>query len=128
MALVLKAFVDEENCIGCSKCIRTCPTDAIVGAKYMLHTIIPELCTVCENCITACPTNCIILKTPGAILSPECEAMLVDRKQHRLNQRRMATNGIQLQYLKEEQGVKVQRKQQIADAIARVKMRKMQRS
>ncbi len=26
------AVIDENNCIGCTKCIQACPVDAIVGA------------------------------------------------------------------------------------------------
>ena len=27
------AFIDEERCIGCTKCLPPCPVDAITGAR-----------------------------------------------------------------------------------------------
>ena len=53
------AFIDEERCIGCTKCLPPCPVDAIVGAPRRMHTVIAELCTGCELCIAPCPVDCI---------------------------------------------------------------------
>lgn len=53
------AFIDEALCIGCTKCIQTCPVDAIVGAAKQMHTIIESLCTGCELCVAPCPVDCI---------------------------------------------------------------------
>lgn len=55
------AYIDEDLCIGCVKCIKACPVDAIVGAPKQMHTVIPELCTGCELCIAPCPVDCISL-------------------------------------------------------------------
>jgi electron transport complex protein RnfB len=55
------AFIDEDVCIGCTKCIQACPTDAIVGASKLMHTVIPDLCTGCELCIPPCPVDCIAM-------------------------------------------------------------------
>jgi electron transport complex protein RnfB len=56
------AFIIEESCIGCKKCIDVCPVDAIVGATKLMHTVISDECTGCELCISPCPVDCIILK------------------------------------------------------------------
>ena len=56
------AFIDEANCIGCTKCIQACPVDAIVGATRAMHTVVADLCTGCNLCVAPCPTQCITLR------------------------------------------------------------------
>ncbi|MDR0806694.1 MAG: electron transport complex subunit RsxB [Enterobacteriaceae bacterium] len=56
------AFIDEANCIGCTKCIQVCPVDAIVGSTRAMHTVITELCTGCDLCVAPCPTDCIHMR------------------------------------------------------------------
>ena len=34
------AFIDEERCIGCTRCLPPCPVDAIVGAPRLMHTVV----------------------------------------------------------------------------------------
>ncbi len=53
------AFIREEECIGCTKCIQACPVDAIVGAPKLMHTVITSLCTGCDLCVPPCPVDCI---------------------------------------------------------------------
>ena len=53
------AFIDEDRCIGCTKCLPPCPVDAIVGAPRVMHTVLTEICTGCELCIAPCPVDCI---------------------------------------------------------------------
>jgi electron transport complex protein RnfB len=57
----LVALIDEDICIGCTKCIQACPVDAIVGAAKRMHTIIAAECTGCELCLPPCPVDCIAL-------------------------------------------------------------------
>ncbi len=54
--------IDENWCIGCSLCIKACPTDAIVGANKLMHTVMEPYCTGCELCIPACPVDCMSLE------------------------------------------------------------------
>ena len=74
------AFIDEERCIGCTKCLPPCPTDAIVGAPRLMHTVVAELCTGCELCVAPCPVDCIsmvpLLASPAhvALSLPPAEA------------------------------------------------------
>ncbi|PSW40554.1 electron transport complex subunit RsxB [Photobacterium phosphoreum] len=53
------AFIHEDMCIGCTKCIQACPVDAIVGGTKAMHTIIKDECTGCDLCVSPCPTDCI---------------------------------------------------------------------
>jgi len=39
------AFIREDECIGCTKCIQACPVDAILGAAKQMHTVIAAECT-----------------------------------------------------------------------------------
>lgn len=55
----LLAFIREDECIGCTKCIQACPVDAILGATRQMHTVISNECTGCELCVAPCPTDCI---------------------------------------------------------------------
>jgi Na+-translocating ferredoxin:NAD+ oxidoreductase subunit B len=56
------AVVDESWCIGCTLCIKACPTDAILGTSKTMHTVIEAYCTGCELCVPACPVDCIGLE------------------------------------------------------------------
>ena len=55
------AFIEEDDCIGCTACIKACPVDAILGSNKLMHTVIAHECTGCELCIEACPTDCILM-------------------------------------------------------------------
>jgi electron transport complex protein RnfB len=55
------ALVAEEICIGCCRCLKACPTDAIVGAAKQIHNVIREACTGCAACIDRCPTEAMSL-------------------------------------------------------------------
>jgi Na+-translocating ferredoxin:NAD+ oxidoreductase subunit B len=56
------AVIDENWCIGCTLCIKACPTDAILGSNKLMHTVIEPYCTGCELCLPVCPVDCISLE------------------------------------------------------------------
>lgn len=56
------ALIDEALCIGCVKCIKACPVDAILGATEQMHSVIANECTGCELCIAPCPMDCISMQ------------------------------------------------------------------
>lgn len=53
------AFIREDECIGCTKCLQACPVDAILGAAKQMHTVISDECTGCKLCVEPCPVDCI---------------------------------------------------------------------
>src|SRR6266481_2384267 len=85
------AFRIIETCIGCTACVKRCPTDAITGDRKVLHIIDPALCIDCGACGVVCPTDAILdqygnvqhLLKKGeraaldALLTP-CAGLLVD--------------------------------------------------
>ncbi len=56
------AVIDEAWCIGCTRCLDACPTDAILGSNKLMHTVIEPYCTGCELCVPVCPVDCISLE------------------------------------------------------------------
>ncbi|MCG5528511.1 MULTISPECIES: electron transport complex subunit RsxC [Halorhodospira] len=56
------AFIDESQCIGCTRCLPACPVDAIVGAQRQVHTVLADECTGCRLCVEACPMDCITMQ------------------------------------------------------------------
>ncbi len=53
------AFIREDECIGCTLCIKACPVDVIIGAPKHYHTVIADHCTGCNLCLEPCPVDCI---------------------------------------------------------------------
>jgi len=61
------AVIDESRCIGCMLCIHACPTDAIVGAAKLMHTVLTRYCTGCDLCLPPCPVDCIEMVDLGRL-------------------------------------------------------------
>ena len=74
------AFVLEELCIGCTKCIQVCPVDAIIGATKRMHSVIASECTGCELCIPACPVDCIELRPDGRVRLSDADSDLARQR------------------------------------------------
>ena len=52
-------FEITDECIGCTKCARSCPAEAIEYTPYKKHVINTDLCTQCGLCIEECDYGAI---------------------------------------------------------------------
>ncbi len=87
----LVAWIDEPACIGCARCLDDCPTDAIVGARKRMHTVIAEDCSGCELCLPCCPVDCIhliaVADLPAQPLTAAALGMRAERYRKRYDAR-----------------------------------------
>lgn len=58
----LTQFVITDKCIGCTKCARNCPVNAIVGTVKQKHEIDQTKCIKCGACMDGCKFGAIIKK------------------------------------------------------------------
>jgi NADH:ubiquinone oxidoreductase subunit F (NADH-binding)/(2Fe-2S) ferredoxin len=58
----LTNYVILDNCIGCTKCAKNCPVNAIHGSVKQKHAIDLNVCIRCGACKKACPVNAISSK------------------------------------------------------------------
>ena len=70
--------LDEDACIGCSHCMKACPTEAlrVRDGKAMLY---PDRCIDCGNCFKVCPTKAIYIQQDDfeSIFNYPCRVALV---------------------------------------------------
>ena len=52
----------SAGCIGCTKCVKACPNEAITMDNNAA-VVDPEKCTACGACVEGCPTGAIALLT-----------------------------------------------------------------
>lgn len=65
------ANIREIDCIGCTKCIQACPTDAILGSGKFMHTVLSAECTGCGLCVAPCPMDCIEMVEAPLHMQPD---------------------------------------------------------
>jgi len=87
----MRAVIQENECIGCTKCISACPVDAIMGGAKQMHAILESECTGCELCVEPCPMDCIsMVKLPAAEYVPALARHRYENKNQRLEKLRQA--------------------------------------
>jgi len=97
------AFIREDECIGCTKCIQACPVDAIVGAAKWMHTVIAGECSGCELCIAPCPVDCIdLLPLPAEAAAKQKASAAQFRRRYQAREARLAQQ--QRQHRPEKKG------------------------
>jgi electron transport complex protein RnfB len=115
------AVIDEAWCIGCTLCIKACPTDAILGSNKVMHTVIEAACTGCDLCLPVCPVDCIEMvpvsneRTGWSAWSPELAQQA--RKRYEARQLRVLVEPI------EEDTKKIGKEAIIEAALAKAKAR-----
>ena len=122
-----KVIIREDECIGCTKCIKACPVDAILGASKQMHTVILSECTGCELCIEPCPVDCIDI-IPAEAHAPEIsrkryyarEARLI-RDEAEKNEKHKLAKSLRL---KDKNSIIDARKAAIAASVARAKAKR----
>jgi len=110
----LQAIIREAECIGCAKCIKACPVDAILGSGKQMHTVIASECIGCELCIAPCPVDCIDM-----IPTEKKYDLALAQKRHQAKNNRLNPEEEQHQ-----QKILAERKDYIQAALKRVKAKK----
>jgi NADH:ubiquinone oxidoreductase subunit F (NADH-binding)/(2Fe-2S) ferredoxin len=54
--------ISESKCIGCTACVKKCPTGAIKGAKRSPHYILMDKCISCGACVETCRFDAVIVE------------------------------------------------------------------
>lgn len=51
--------IDEKKCVGCTRCAKNCPVEAISGAPKKVHVIDQEKCIKCGKCASVCKFDAV---------------------------------------------------------------------
>ena len=54
---LINYYIEPGKCQACLICAKSCPAEAIVGSKGVVHVIDQKKCTKCGTCIDVCPAR-----------------------------------------------------------------------
>jgi electron transport complex protein RnfB len=114
------ATIRADECIGCTKCLQVCPTDAIIGSHKAMHAILTDACTGCGLCLPPCPMDCIDLLARD-VTHPETWRERHQRRLQRLNKPSIKT---ETKIPSPQALSQVERQAEIQAALKRVQDRK----
>ena len=93
--LLLRIMRDDAPDVNLAWLIAQPQTNAIVGARKQMHTVIAELCTGCELCVAPCPVDCIEMRSPA----PAVNDAALNRARFAAHSARLANRAAQRQRL-----------------------------
>jgi len=59
---LIQYTIDVDKCTGCGRCLRSCPVEAISGAKKETHVIDQEKCIKCGTCLEVCKFDAVVVE------------------------------------------------------------------
>jgi NADH-quinone oxidoreductase subunit F len=68
---LLSFYIQPEKCQACLRCLKNCPSEAILGGKDQIHVIDQEKCIKCGICFDVCPDKFrAVMKFSGSPVPP----------------------------------------------------------
>ena len=61
-----RAAVDQETCVACGCCVKSCPLQAIEIVRGVMAQVNGEICVGCGRCAKECPASVIVIREVAA--------------------------------------------------------------
>jgi len=72
---LVRYWIDEEKCVGCGLCEKSCPAGAVSKVGDKLYEIDESKCIKCNACFAACPEKfSAVQKTDATVKTAEMAA------------------------------------------------------